>query len=219
MNIQLPLKLNLESHSRLDDYVGDAAGRLQKLDQLTIVFGEKGSGKSHLLQGLCRQTIESGGYAFFVPLSISLKSEILKNLEEAELVCLDDIDEILDVPEWQLALFHFINSCRDQGVRLVMSSTRILGGLAIELLDLMSRLKGAYMVRTDPLSDEDKLAIIRVKAHRRGFKMDKDVCTFILSRSRRDMHHLSYLVDQLDEATLRQQKKVTIPFVKRALGL
>ena len=83
MSIQLPLKLNLESHSRLDDYVGEAAGRLQKLDQLTIVFGEKGSGKSHLLQGLCRQTIESGGYAFFVPLSVSLKSEILKNLEEA----------------------------------------------------------------------------------------------------------------------------------------
>ena len=49
--------------------------------------------------------------------------------------------------------------------------------------------------------------------------MDKDVCTFILSRARRDMHHLSYLVDQLDEATLRQQKKLTIPFVKRALGL
>ena len=76
MNMQLPLKLNLGSHSRLDDYVGEAAGRLQKLDQLTIVFGEKGSGKSHLLQGLCRRTIESDGYAFFVPLAVSLTDRL-----------------------------------------------------------------------------------------------------------------------------------------------
>jgi hypothetical protein len=33
------------------------------------------------------------------------------------------------------------------------------------------------------------------------------------------MHHLAHLVDQLDEETLRRQKKVTIPFVKAALGL
>jgi hypothetical protein len=33
------------------------------------------------------------------------------------------------------------------------------------------------------------------------------------------MHHLARLVDQLDEETLRRQKKVTIPFVKAALGL
>jgi len=61
--------------------------------------------------------------------------------------------------------------------------------------------------------------VIRIKSRRLGFEMDEGVCSFILSRSQRDMHHLARLVDLLDEATLRQQKKITIPFVKKALDL
>ncbi len=49
--------------------------------------------------------------------------------------------------------------------------------------------------------------------------MNEDVCRFILARAQRDMHHLATLVEQLDEETLRRQKRVTIPFVKQALGL
>ena len=49
--------------------------------------------------------------------------------------------------------------------------------------------------------------------------MSEEVCRFILSRAQRDMHHLARLVEQLDKQTLMQQKKVTIPFVKAALGL
>ena len=61
--------------------------------------------------------------------------------------------------------------------------------------------------------------VIRLKANRRGFEMSEEVCKFILGRAQRDMHHLARLVEQLDVATLRHQKKVTIPFVKEALGL
>ena len=77
----------------------------------------------------------------------------------------------------------------------------------------------AYQVGTDVLSDAEKLEVIRRKAKRRGFEMPAEVCDFILTRAERDMHHLARLVDQLDHETLRQQRKVTIPFVKRALGL
>ena len=219
MSLQLPLRFKLEGHTRLDDYVGVAAHRLLELDQLIVLSGDAGTGKSHLLQGLCHQMTGSGGSALYLPMLAFLEPGILDGLEDSDLVCLDDIDEIHATPGWQVALFHLINACRDQGVKLVLSSAEPIDALPIELPDLMSRLKGAYLLSTDILSDVEKLEVIRIKSRRLGFEMDEDVCSFILSRSQRDMHHLVRLVDRLDEATLRQQKKITIPFVKKALDL
>ncbi|MFT7220888.1 MAG: DnaA family protein [Candidatus Azotimanducaceae bacterium] len=87
------------------------------------------------------------------------------------------------------------------------------------LPDLASRLNAAYSLQTDVLKDVDKLDVIRRKAAQRGFDMPEDVCRFILSRAPRDMNHLAALVMRLDEESLSRQKKVTIPFVKTALGL
>jgi len=216
---QLPIRFRLEGHTSLDDYVGVAAQRLVDLRQLVILFGEPGSGKSHLLQGLCHQMVKSSGLALYLPMLTSLEPYILQGLENSDLVCLDDIDNIMASPGWQPSLFHLINACGDHGVKLVLSSSKDITSLPIELPDLKSRLKSAYLLSTDRLSDADKLEVIRIKSMRRGFEMEADVCSFILSRSKRDMHHLARLLDQLDEATLREKAKVTIPFVKRALNL
>ncbi len=219
MSVQLPLRFRLDSHTGLEDYVGEAGRRLLALDHLIIVYGKQGTGKSHLLQGLCHNETSPNKSVLYLPMRSSIEPVILQGLEHADLVCLDDVDKILLKPGWQKALFHLINACRDRDTKLVLSSSETVGALSIDLPDLVSRLKGGYLVPTDRLSDGDKLKVIRIKAKRRGFDMDEDVCRYILSRSQRDMHHLSRLVDQLDEATLQQQKKVTIPFVKQALGL
>lgn len=219
MNQQLPLRFRLENHTDLDDYVGVAADRLLQLDGVVLLTGASGTGKSHLLQGLCHRSAADAEAAIFLPMLSSLEPAILMELESADLVCLDDIDRVLQDAAWQAALFHLVNACRDHGTRLIMSCTDGIDALGIELQDLQSRLKAAYQVGTDVLSDAEKLEVIRRKAKRRGFEMPAEVCDFILTRAERDMHHLARLVDQLDHETLRQQRKVTIPFVKRALGL
>lgn len=216
---QLPLRLRLEEHARLDDYVGEAGHRLQSLDGIVLLTGMPGSGKSHLLQGLCHLALASNEAFIFLSNLSELDARVLQGLDNQSLVCLDNVDEIIEQAAWQEALFHLINGIRDRGGRLVLSSTRTVAELNPSLQDLASRLKGAYLVATDELDDLAKLEVIRRKAHRLGFEMSEDVCRFILSRSQRDMHHLARLVEQLDRETLMQQKKVTIPFVKSALDL
>ncbi len=216
---QLPLQLKLEEHTRLDDYVGDVAPLLDGLGEVVVLYGPRGSGKSHLLQGLCRNEGDKGRRAVYLTDLTSLDASILEGLETAELVCLDNVHQLLGNDAWERALFHLFNACRDTGSKLVLSSTIAPGELVPKLADLASRLAGSYHLMTDELDDAGKLEVIRRKAHRRGFNMNEDVCRFILARASRDMHHLSHLVEQLDEATLRNQKKVTIPFVKQALGL
>lgn len=219
MGEQLPLRFRLDHHTQLCDYVGTAGDRLRDLDGLVLVYGTAGTGKSHLLQGLCHEALTEGRGVIFLPALASLDASVLEGLESSSLVCLDDIDQVIDDPEWQQSLFHLINAVRDHEGKLVLSSSVAVAELQPKLADLASRLKGAYLVATDELSDVEKLEVIRLKAHRRGFEMSEEVCRFILSRAQRDMHHLARLVEQLDRETLMQQKKVTIPFVKAALGL
>lgn len=219
MNQQLPLKLRLSGHTRLEDYVGDAASRLEQLEGPVYVSGSAGTGKSHLLQGLCHQAIDNGGSAIYLSSLDELHASVLEGLEAVDLVCLDGIEQVIIDQDWQTSLFHLINACRDQGRKFVASGRASAASLNISLDDLASRFKGAYLLTTEELTDRQKLEVVKLKARRRGFTMSEEVCRFILLRSDRDMHHLARLVDRLDEETLRRQKKVTIPFVKAALGL
>jgi DnaA family protein len=216
---QLALKLRLDDHTRLDDYVGEAGSKLVHLSGFIYLSGSKGSGKSHLLQGICHRASSEGRSAIYLTVLSILEPGVLEGLEQTDLVCLDDVDEVLALADWQRALFHLINAVKDAGNTLIVSSIDPVSALKLELGDLDSRIKGAYLLSTDQLNDEQKLDVLELKARRRGFDMSQEVCRFILGRSRRDMHHLAHLVDQLDEETLRRQKKVTIPFVKAALGL
>ena len=216
---QLHLGLKPEAHARLEDYVGEAAMKLASLNGLIYLSGAKGGGKSHLLQGLCRNTADAGGSAIYLPALHALDASVLKGLESVHLLCLDDIDQVIGQESWQIALFHLVNACRDRGNKLVMSGVEPVAALDASLADLASRMKSAYLVTTDELTDDEKLEVVRRKAQRLGFAISEEVCRFILSRSPRDMHHLARLVAQLDEETLMRQKKVTVPLVKDALGL
>jgi DnaA family protein len=216
---QLPLKFKLEGHTRLDDYVGSAGARLMRLHGLVYIYGMSGSGKSHLLQGICHESQDRGHSAIYLPSLGILEPSVLDSLEAVDLVCLDDVDDVMGLADWQQALFHLVNAMKDSGRKLVLSGSTSVAGLKIGLADLDSRLKSAFLLQTDQLDDDQKLEVVRRKAQRRGFDMSDEVCRYILARSRRDLHHLAQLVEQLDEETLRQQKKVTIPFVRQALGL
>ena len=68
MSQQLPLRLRLEGHTSLDDYIGSAADKLLQFEQLVYLSGEEGSGKSHLLQGLCHRALEEQESALYLPM-------------------------------------------------------------------------------------------------------------------------------------------------------
>ena len=217
MTAQLNLTLPLDDNARLEEYVGIAADKLTRLNGIVYVSGD--NGKSHLLQGCCHAVIESGGTAIYLQSLKDLEPSVLDGLETYDLICLDDVADVVTDASWAVSLFQIINAVRDHGGKLVLAANTPVNELEINLPDLDSRLRGAYLLATDRLGDGDRLQIIKRKAERRGFEMSEEVCRFILGRARRDMHHLARLVDQLDAETLRQQKKVTIPFVKKALGL
>ncbi len=217
---QMSLTLKLRHDATLSNYLGLAAERLLAASGIVYLWGEAGSGRSHLLQGLCHEAAAAGRSTIYVEAPVQAEPRILEGLEQFELVCIDDIDSVLGQNEaWEIALFHLVNGVRDQGGKLVTSAVPAPRDLKVNLPDLKSRLIAAELVPTDQLDDNAKLTVLKLKAQAQGFGLSDEVGRFIMSRSDRNMTALISLLEQLEAESLRRQKRVTVPFVREILAL
>lgn len=55
-----------------------------------------------------------------------------------------------------------------------------------------------------PLSDEEKMSALRLRAHARGIELTDDVLAFILHRASRDMAELFEYLQRLDTISLAE---------------
>jgi DnaA family protein len=69
------------------------------------------------------------------------------------------------------------------------------------------------------LDDEQKQAALQFRARARGLVLNDEVAAYIIQRLPRDMNELFWQLNRLDHASLAEQRKLTIPFVKKILGL
>ena len=115
---QAVLDFRLRDDATFSNYVGDAAKNLQLTTGMAFIWGEAGSGKSHLLQAFCHAEPSS----IFLSDLPALDASILRGLESFKLVCIDDVDKVVADRSWQEALFHLINDCLNTNNLLVLSS-------------------------------------------------------------------------------------------------
>lgn len=230
--IQLPLGVRLRDDATFANYYpganAAALGYVERLceaeagwtESLIYLWGGEGVGCSHLLQAACLRFEQRGELAVYLPLRevADYGPELLDNLEQCELVCLDDLDAVAGRREWEEALFHLFNRLRDSGRRLLLSANCSPRELPVGLPDLQSRLTLALVFQLQSLSDEDKLRALQLRASRRGLQLSDDVGRFILTRGTRSMSALFELLERLDQASLQAQRKLTIPFLKATLG-
>lgn len=230
MNQQLPLAIQLNDEATLTDFHWGDQLLLQHhlfelLDpknrkSLLYLWGSAGSGKSHLLQACCQALPHTE--AIYLPLLVlkEFGPQIMDGLDTHALICIDDVDAIAGMPEWEEALFHLYNRIRDseQG-KLLISAQTPPAHSPITLADLKSRLSWGLVIQLNELSDEDKISTLQHHAQKRGFELPTSVIQFLLNRSARNMHDLHTLLNRLDETSLAAQRKITIPFVKQALDL
>ena len=145
---------------------------------------------------------------------------MLDALESLPLVCLDSLEAIAGNTVWERALFDFYNRWKEKGEgTLVVTGCSAPRKLGLQLPDLASRLDWGVSFHLDELDDEGKLSALQLRAELRGFKLPIDVGRFLLNRLSRDMRTLLTTLNQLDNASFRAKRKLTIPFVKEILEL
>src|SRR5574344_2136179 len=230
--IQLPLGVRLRDAATFANYYpganAAALGYVERVcetdadwaENLIYLWGAADVGRSHLLQAACLRMEQFGGRAVYLPLdAVAMYGpQLLDNLEQCDLVCIDGVDLVAGHPTWEEALFHLFNRLRDAGRRLLLSASAPPREVPIKLPDLKSRLTLALVFQLHGLTDDEKLRALQLRASRRGLHLNDEVGRFILTRGSRSMSALFDLLDQLDHASLQAQRKLTIPFLKETLG-
>ncbi len=186
--------------------------------RFVYLWGKQDSGKSHLLQASCNYAHQLQLSHSYLACTQGLEHQIerLHQLDQ-DLVCLDDLEQALGKPALEEALFHAFNRLRDQGKMLIITATGSPTSLPVQLADLASRLAWGLTYQLQVLNDEDKLAALIMRAQQRGLQMPDEVARYLLNRSTRRLSGLFATLDQLDEASLKEKRKLTIPFVRQAL--
>ena len=186
--------------------------------RFVYLWGKQDSGKSHLLQASCHLAQQLGLGHSYLAFTQNPEQQLdrIRQLDQ-ELVCLDDLDRALGKPVLEEALFHAFNRLRDQGRMLIITAPSSPAGLNLQLADLASRLAWGLTYQLQTLDDQDKLAALIMRAQQRGLQMPEEVARYLLTRSTRRLSGLFATLDQLDEASLKEQRKLTIPFVRQAL--
>jgi DnaA family protein len=180
-----------------------------------LLFGAPGSGRSHLLQAVCAERA-----ALYVPLaelSGADPAALFEGFDAAPLIAIDDVEAVLMDEHWCEQLFHLFNRLAATGGKMLLSATQAAATLPCVLPDLHSRLGWGGSFRLQALADDDRRDALRLLARERGFDLADDVLTYLFTRFSRDLGALSALLERLDTHSLAEQRRITIPFVRRLL--
>ncbi|GGW95872.1 DnaA regulatory inactivator Hda [Alteromonas halophila] len=194
--------------------------RLQ-LPVITLV-GNEGRGKSHLLYALCHElSARSVGHVYLNMHSASeWVDSVFEGLESLPVICLDNLQAIAGMPQWELALFDLLNRISEHRASMVVCTSTIgHGHPSFQLPDLTSRLAWGVTYQVLGLDDEQRKAVIRLRAAQRGLKFSEQAVQFLLNHSDRDLPSLMALLDRLDTRSLQEQKKLSVGMVKRELDI
>jgi len=176
-----------------------------------LLWGEPGSGKSHLLQAAVRAARDRGVAATFFAGAAEFAAADDATSAPSALVAIDDVDRL--PPEGQARLFTLYNTIAARGARLLASSRQPLAALAIRE-DVRTRLGWGLVYEVTPLSDADKPAALADYARRRGFSLSDDVIAYLLAHGRRDMTAMCATLAALDRHSLSSKRPITIALLR-----
>jgi DnaA-homolog protein len=195
---QLVLDIRPAAEPDFDNYIpgpnAEALARVRALatgalrEAIVYLWGESGSGRTHLLHAAARAN--------------------------PQLVIADDVEALDSAAQQQL--FVAINAARDGAAPVLAAGKLSPAGLALRE-DLRTRLAWGLVYQLRPLSDADKAEHLRAAAARRGLRLSDEVVGYLLTRLPRDLPSLNGVLDALDRYSLAAKRPVTVPLVREAL--
>ncbi len=231
---QLPLGVRLADHATLNTFhPGPNAATLERLiafvdgalaDTTSFVLaGPAASGKTHLLQAACSRLSASAqgaqpcGYLSLAQTARGKLAGALEGWGRLKLVALDQVDSAFGEHEAEVSLMRLYNDLQAQGGRLLLAVRQPLAVAGPHLADLASRLQAGMQAGLSVMDDAAAGTALRLRAEARGLELPEETLSWLLRRTRRDMHSLCALLDGLDEASLVAQRRLTVPFVRDML--
>jgi DnaA family protein len=180
------------------------------------LWGARGSGKTHLLQAACAAAGEAAAY-FPLDRTFSLPPQALAGYENSPLLCIDDVDQVAGDQDWERELFRLFNEAAELRSRLIFAASVAPRQAPWVLGDWRSRAAACVVYQLHELDDAGRIEALRLRAAQRGLQLPGETSEYLLKRMPRDLPSLFELLDALDEASMVEKRRLTIPFIRDEL--
>jgi DnaA-homolog protein len=191
------------------------AGNDKRSPVPTYVWGESGSGKTHLLRAVQAALRDQSCPVGWMDASVAEPNAFD---ETWRVVILDDV-HLYTAVQQHAAFNWFVNATTpsDGQQRWVLAAGNVPPSDLALREDLRTRLGWGHIFQLHVLSETERRAVLRQHADERGVFLSDDVMDFMLNRFSRDLSSLIQLLDQLDGYALQTQRAITIPLIKAML--
>jgi len=224
---QIALDIGLAPEPTLQDYVAGrneealahlrlwAADTALRSPVPVYLWGESGSGKTHLLRAARSALERAGGQVGWLGPHSPPQAAFDPNWDA---VLFDDV-HLFDAEQQHTAFNWFINAVSPpQGApRGVLAAGRLPPADLPLREDLRTRLGWGHVFELHLPTEAERRAVLRRAADARGLMLSDQAMDFILTRFPRDLGSLMALLERLDAYALQTQRAVTIPLLKEML--
>ena len=158
-----------------------------------IIYGEPGSGKTHLLEGINnelqhyipeKRTVQVAAEDFLNDFIVHLRTHKMKEFRDSyrkdDAFLLDDLHALLPSSKCQTELLHTINALRKKKAQIVIACQ--VAPTQIEGLNsgLLGRLESGLTVDIGIPDDQTRIEILKRKAIERSIPLSNDLANFIV---------------------------------------
>ncbi|MEX3008257.1 DnaA regulatory inactivator HdaA [Hoeflea sp. TYP-13] len=165
---------------------------------VVILAGPTGAGKTHLAN-IWKER------AGAVTMSATGDEDKVLRLAEAGPVLIEDIDrEGFD----ETLLFHLINTVRQHGTAMMITTRMWPAAWPVQLPDLRSRLRAATIVEIGEPDDELLEQVIEKLFADRQIVIDPKVVSYLVQRMERSLDAAQTIVQRMDQIALARRAKI-----------
>jgi len=221
---QLGLPFSINASLTLDDFSGEKNQELVaniltlikgKATANIFVYGDKGFGKSHLLQGLIIEGLKQDQQSVYLDLNDEVTPDIFELISDFQIIALDNVDQCNQDNEKYI--FDLINKLHSTNQMIVFSARVKPEGLSV-FNDLKTRLSLASIYSLNRLDDDEIQQVIKRKLKNKSLKVDHRVIDYLIKNQTRDLKKIVEIIDKLDTFSLEKKRGITVPLVRQMLG-
>ncbi|WP_178861062.1 DnaA regulatory inactivator Hda [Thiomicrorhabdus cannonii] len=233
MFVQMPLKIGLRDDACFETFVTEQESLAVALNALQsalkhpagnafYLYGDSGVGKTHLLQAACRYVTEKGQASVYLPMrdeGLPLIPDVLVGLEQTPLVCLDDMERIVGNAKWEVALANLLTKSSVQGHNVILAGEQSVVQWALTTPELTKALMTVLPIKLSSLNEKEEVIMaLQRHAKRLGIELSQEVGNYLIKQFSNDLQELLAVLKMLDQASLVEKRRLTLPFVKKVLG-
>lgn len=194
---------------------------LKQTSKFIYLYGEEGSGKTHLMRATIKEIEKRGFSSIFINLADYIDmspSYLLQGVENIDFICFDNFDVVAGNYEWESELFDLYNRwLRIQRGVFVVIASKPQDSLNVAKRDLVTRLLSGTTLHIKQLPKE-VLAdlLIKREALRGGILPQKRAETIV--KEFNNIKDCMNVLDEFDKAVLEQKKKFTEELLKEIIA-